>query len=115
LSAGFDHHIPKQILDQWDMLSEQDCAWWEEHLLVCNICQDRLARADECIRVVRSTAVGISIEPSGFHRLLAIELRITRSHFVYSFEIQLAASCPDERVLSVLPTSWAMMTWTVSS
>jgi hypothetical protein len=46
------------MLDEFvmEMLSEQDCAFWEEHLLICTTCQDRVAEADEYVRVVKSAA-----------------------------------------------------------
>jgi hypothetical protein len=63
LSARFDRdtpeeHIPEEMLDEFvmEMLSEQDCAFWEEHLLICPTCQDRVAEADEYVRVVKSAA-----------------------------------------------------------
>lgn len=63
MSASFDRqiperHIPDAILDEFvmEMLSEQDCAIWEEHLLICARCQDRLAEADEYVRVMKSAA-----------------------------------------------------------
>jgi hypothetical protein len=58
MSAGFDRHIPYDILDEFvmEMLSEQDCAFWEEHLLICPRCQDRVAEADEFICVMKSAA-----------------------------------------------------------
>jgi hypothetical protein len=59
VGASFNrHHIPEDILDEFvmEMLSEQDCAFWEEHLLICPTCQDRVAEADEYVRVVKSAA-----------------------------------------------------------
>ena len=60
MSASFHRHIPEDMLDEFvmEMLSEQDCAFWEEHLLICARCQDRVAEADEYVRVMKSaTAV----------------------------------------------------------
>jgi hypothetical protein len=58
-------HIPDDMLDEFvmEMLSEQDCAFWEEHLLICPSCQDRVAEADEYVGVVKSAAAEIS-DPS---------------------------------------------------
>jgi hypothetical protein len=63
VGASFDRHIPQghipeDMLDEFvmEMLSEQDCAFWEEHLLICTTCQDRVAEADEYVRVVKSAA-----------------------------------------------------------
>jgi hypothetical protein len=70
MRASFDRHIPEEhipedILDEFvmEMLSEQDCAFWEEHLLICADCQDRLVEADEYVRVMKSAAAAIS-DPS---------------------------------------------------
>jgi hypothetical protein len=61
VSASFHRHIPEDILDEFvmEMLSEQDCAFWEEHLLICTTCQDRVAEADEYVRVMKSAAASI--------------------------------------------------------
>ncbi len=58
MSASFNCHIPDELLDElvMQMLSEQECAFWEEHLLVCANCQDRLAEADEYVRLMKSAA-----------------------------------------------------------
>ena len=59
MSASFHrHHIPEEMLDEFvmEMLSEQDCALWEEHLLICARCQDRVAQTDEYVRVMKSAA-----------------------------------------------------------
>jgi hypothetical protein len=67
VSASFDRHIPEEhipedMLDEFvmEMLSEPDCAFWEEHLLICPSCQDRVAEADEYVRVIKSAAAAIS-------------------------------------------------------
>jgi hypothetical protein len=59
-------HIPEDMLDEFvmEMLSEPDCALWEEHLLICPSCQDRVAQADEYVRVIKSAAATISDPPS---------------------------------------------------
>jgi hypothetical protein len=51
-------HIPEEILDEFvmEMLSEQDCAFWDEHLLTCAHCQDRAAEADEYVEVIKRAA-----------------------------------------------------------
>jgi hypothetical protein len=62
MSASFNRHIPEDILDEFvmEMLSEQDCARWEEHLLICTTCQDRVAEADEYVGLMKSAAAAIS-------------------------------------------------------
>ncbi len=58
MNTDFDNHIPEEIFDEFamEMLCEEDHAFWEEHLLVCNICQDRLVEADEYIRIMKDAA-----------------------------------------------------------
>jgi hypothetical protein len=67
VGASFDRHVPQghipdDVLDEFvmEMLSEPDCAFWEEHLLICARCQDRVAEADEYVRVMKSAAAAIS-------------------------------------------------------
>jgi hypothetical protein len=51
-------HIPEDMLDEFvmEMLPEQDYVFWEEHLLICPTCQDRLAQADEYVRLIKTAA-----------------------------------------------------------
>jgi anti-sigma factor RsiW len=88
MSAGFDRHvaerhIPDAILDEFvmEMLSEPDCAFWEEHLLICPRCQDRVAEADEYVRVMKSAAAAIS-DPSSDQdrRSLAKPMLVAATH-----------------------------------
>lgn len=62
MKTDFVDHIPEGIFDElaMEMLSEDDCAYWEEHLLVCDVCQDRLVEADEYIRVMKDAAASVS-------------------------------------------------------
>ena len=59
MNAGFNHHFSLECLEEYamDMLSEEDCTFLEEHLLICSSCQDRLADADEYIRVAKAAAL----------------------------------------------------------
>jgi hypothetical protein len=56
MNASLDHHYPEEIWENYAMgaLSDQEAAPLEEHLLICNICQDLLARADEYIEVAKA-------------------------------------------------------------
>jgi hypothetical protein len=65
--TDFGNHIPEELFDEFamDMLSQQNCAFWEEHLLICPTCQDRLAETDEYIRVVKFAAATIWEPPPG--------------------------------------------------
>jgi hypothetical protein len=58
MSASFHCHIPEDVLDEFvmEMLSDEDCARWEEHLLMCAQCQDRVAETDEYVNVMKSAA-----------------------------------------------------------
>ena len=62
MNTDFDNHIPEAIFEDFamEMLSEDDCAFWEEHLLVCSACQDRLVDVDEYIRVMKDAAASVS-------------------------------------------------------
>jgi anti-sigma factor RsiW len=88
VSASFDRHIPEEhipedILDEFvmEMLSEQDSAFWEEHLLICARCQDRVARADEYVRAMKSAAASISDPPSEQNRRsLAKPMLVAATH-----------------------------------
>jgi hypothetical protein len=48
-------HIPEDHLELYalDRLPEADAAPVEEHLLVCEVCQERLAKWDEFVRAMR--------------------------------------------------------------
>ncbi len=67
MTTDFDKHIPEAIIDEFamGMLCEEDGAFWEEHLLLCEVCQDRLVEADEYIRVVKDAAAAIADPRSG--------------------------------------------------
>jgi hypothetical protein len=88
VGASFDRHIPQghipdDMLDEFvmEMLSEQDCAFWEEHLLLCGRCQDRVAEADEYVRVVKSAAAEISDpRPGQNRRSLAKPMLVAATH-----------------------------------
>ncbi len=56
MNAGFHCHLYYQLLEDYamGMLSDQDCAPLEEHLLVCCACQDLLADADEYIQIAKA-------------------------------------------------------------
>jgi anti-sigma factor RsiW len=61
MRPDLNQHVPEEILDELalDMLHEQDCAVWEEHLLICEACQDRLAETDEYIQTMKEAAAAI--------------------------------------------------------
>ena len=65
-----NHHIPEEILEEFamQMLGEVDSARWEEHMLICAACQDRVAEADEYIRTVKAAAKAICDSAAGENR-----------------------------------------------
>jgi hypothetical protein len=58
MNAGFSYHVSEDVLETYamGMLSDEDCAPLEEHLLLCCICQRRLAQTDEYIRIITTAA-----------------------------------------------------------
>ena len=88
MSASCDRHIPgghipDAMLDEFvmEMLSEQDCAFWEEHLLICARCQDRVVEADEYVHVMKSAAAAISDpRPGQNRRRLAKPMLVAATH-----------------------------------
>jgi hypothetical protein len=67
-------HIPEDLLDEFvmEMLPEQDYIFWEEHLLICAACQDRLAQADEYVRLIKSAAAELEARSSGSREQLPV-------------------------------------------
>lgn len=60
MTPNLNHHIPEEILDEFAMekLPEQELVLWEEHLLICELCQERLAETDEYVLLMKdATAV----------------------------------------------------------
>ena len=58
MTPELNHHIPEEILDEFamEMLSGQELDLCEEHLLICELCQDRLAETDEYVRLMKDSA-----------------------------------------------------------
>jgi hypothetical protein len=80
VSAEIDRHIPEEILEEFamEMLSEPACALWEEHLLICARCRDRVAETDEYIRVMKGAAAAIGDPPLGENAPPTTEFRNRR-------------------------------------
>ena len=78
MNAGFDDHVLEDILETYAMgkLSDEDCAPLEEHLLLCCICQRRLAQTDEYIRVFTAAASSLRPRPAVRIRRFVPEFRI---------------------------------------
>jgi hypothetical protein len=66
MNAGFNDHVSDDVLETYAMgkLSDEDCAPLEEHLLICCVCQRRLAQRDEYIRVVKAAASSLRPSPT---------------------------------------------------
>jgi hypothetical protein len=60
-------HIPDDFLERYAMarLSPLECASFEEHLLICPICQERLAGVEEFVVIIRAALVELGVEPVG--------------------------------------------------
>jgi hypothetical protein len=58
VNASLDGHYPEEIWESYAMgiLSEEQSAPMEEHLLICPACQDVLAELDEYLEAIRIAA-----------------------------------------------------------
>lgn len=58
MNAGLEGHYPEEIWESYamGMLSKEQSAPLEEHLLLCPACQDVLAELDEYLEAMRSAA-----------------------------------------------------------
>ena len=54
---GADRHIDDDDLERYvlDQLSEDNAAAIEEHLLICEQCQDQLAQVDQRVQAMRAS------------------------------------------------------------
>ena len=64
VSGNHGDHVDEEILERYALgrLNEVQAAPVEEHLLVCQWCQDALGAADEYIRTVRAAAPKLASE-----------------------------------------------------
>lgn len=64
----FDSHPDDDILEQYSLarLDRADQARVEEHLLICEICRQKLQGVDEFVRAVQAAARGLTQEPLDF-------------------------------------------------
>jgi len=80
-----EEHLGGELLESYSIgrLSEQESARLEEHVLVCEMCQDRLAEADSWVRAVRRAASGLPAparriwSPWSFPRLAPVLAALT--------------------------------------
>jgi hypothetical protein len=63
----FDWHASEEVLERYSLgtLDEAELASFEEHLLVCQRCQDRLAEMDAFVRATREAARKLHAAPAG--------------------------------------------------
>ena len=62
----FDRHPPEDAFEDYafDRLSPEDTSDFEEHLLVCEKCQQTLAETDDYVRLMKSaTAAYVAEQP----------------------------------------------------
>lgn len=72
-------HTDIELLERYAMetLPEEVLAELEEHLLICSSCQERLAEAEDFVRVFRKVAPGLRVErPSPIEKLRFLWARI---------------------------------------
>ena len=79
MNAGFYSHLYYQVLENYalGMLSDEDCAPVEEHLLVCSACQDLLADAEEYIQIAKA-AMALERHGGGEGQPLVTDFRTRR-------------------------------------
>ena len=59
MNVGLGFHFAQDVLEQYVLgtLTFEECAGFEEHLLMCARCQTELEEAEKYISVVRSACV----------------------------------------------------------
>jgi len=67
MHSSFEAHASEETLEAYSQgtLSEAEVASFEEHLLVCPHCQDRLAETDAFIRAMQEAARGLQAASAG--------------------------------------------------
>jgi len=65
MQDDFGAHASEEVLERYalDILPEAELASFEEHLLVCSLCQDRLAETETFIRAMRAAARKVEAAP----------------------------------------------------
>jgi len=75
MKATFGPHVPEDILERYALgqIPDEDSVGVEEHLLVCEDCQDRLQTTDEFVLAMRQAAMKMVNQPrSRFERFTAM-------------------------------------------
>jgi hypothetical protein len=65
MPSFLDRHAQEETLEQYSMgrLSEAEVGPFEEHLLICPVCQDRLEETDAFVQAARLTTQKLRAEP----------------------------------------------------
>lgn len=69
MHTGMGAHADEELLERYSMgtLPEPDLARFEEHLLVCSHCQDRLNEMDGFLAAFRTVAPGLRVQAAAEH------------------------------------------------
>ena len=64
MNDGLESHFGNDVLETYAMrqMSSADCVLLEEHLLVCGVCQNRLASVEEYILVVKTAIAALATD-----------------------------------------------------
>jgi hypothetical protein len=64
--TGYGSHVEEELLEQYSVgrLGESEVARVEEHVLLCEACQDKLEQIDSWVRCVRRTGAQYPTEPA---------------------------------------------------
>lgn len=79
MNGGFDRHFPESLWEEYalGMRCGEDCQLLEEHLLICPVCQDLLAEAEDYIQVASAAMLLATVEDGG-NRPLVTDTRMRR-------------------------------------
>ncbi len=75
---GTGHHLDDEEIERYslDSVSEDESARFEEHLLVCESCQQRLSECDEYVHAMRDAAAAIRRQPEAPRQLVLFPARV---------------------------------------
>ena len=67
MSLGTECTVSEEVIEQYalGMLSEAEVGEFEEHLLVCQSCREKLAETDDFVHVIRSALLRVLSENTG--------------------------------------------------
>jgi hypothetical protein len=78
MQNGFGAHASEEALERYAMgsLADTELPSFEEHLLVCSLCQDRLAETESFIRAMREAARNVQAAPASVGEGLVAKLNL---------------------------------------